>query len=174
MKRSIENELETDQPATRRVRFSADTDQIGAFVPSSSSPSFDNTRWYSKADLAVVRLTAMEVSAQVQKQIPSKDINPFHTRYCDQCLKGNHEGETVRGLERLINPHLGIQRKQEREGVIKGVLFAQAIARYQKCLNGNVNIEQLIASFVKNETGNAKLVAQLVEKADQETAAIVH
>jgi len=31
-----------------------------------------------------------------------------------------------------------------------------------------------IASFVKTETGNAKLVAQLVEKADQETAAIVH
>lgn len=178
----------TELPSRKRVRFSLYPEVINRGNSSNNKCNIVNEElpetdthenfWYSKADLDFFRLAAMKVSVQVQEKYAKNlsDLNPMDTQHCDKFL--SNPDETVRGLERLINPFLGIQRKQERQLVIRGVLFAQQLAKEMNNKNDTFSKEKnefdlLIASFLQKETDKAKLIAHLVGKADQETASCI-
>mmetsp|Transcript_10805 Transcript_10805/g.16519 ORF Transcript_10805/g.16519 Transcript_10805/m.16519 type:complete len:211 (-) Transcript_10805:231-863(-) len=202
MKRSSSPESDdmNSNTSRKRVRFCNDTELIENntsdtdTTTSSSSSSIDDNcdavLWYSKKELDVCRLAAIQVSFEAQQQLISRptmqdsnleDVlnNPLDiTQQCDLLFKKKYgqQDETVRGLERLVNPSLGIKRKNQRQFVIRSVLIAQQLAKEQQQSqsspdkNYNSNVDHLIAQFLQKETGPAKLIAHLVAKADQETA----
>jgi hypothetical protein len=143
------------QPSAKRVRFSTGMKQILEIERAVDSASC----WYSSLEIANFRSEVREKCKLV---------------FEDACRKeGKHEimqdEETLRGLESLWYPQLGIERRRQKARAIKSVIIAQNVAREQMQQGKHIDSVRFIAFIAHKESAKAKTFAAMLGEADQQS-----
>lgn len=154
------------EPARKRVRFTANMEQIRKIEPVE-----DKSLWYSSEEYTFFRNSAIDTCVKVHGMGASKilDMSAFTTKNCTQAVMDywSLHGQSVRGFESLANPRLGQARKRQRARCIKSVMVAQNLAREQEASGEKMDVGKFLAYVAAKESGNAKKFAAMMGVADE-------
>lgn len=142
----------------KRVRFSPMPCSVAEIEPIPA----DN--WYSRHDFASFRASAETACVYHHRDSVSLSLKGMNLNDLLSCDEDDH---TIRGLETIAIPHLGLRRKRQRQRVINSVLIAQATARDNQQHYEDLDVEKFIAYFATKESKRAKEYAVKMGKEDE-------
>jgi hypothetical protein len=119
--------------------------------------------WYSRQDFVSFQTSA--ATACLYHHRDSVSISLKRMNLND--LLSDENDQTIRGLEGIAMPDLGLKRKRQRRRVINSVLIAQATARDHQEQHEGLDAEKFIAYFAAKESKRAKELAAKLGKEDE-------